>query len=105
LRCPAWPHPAPPPPLSPPPAEDPRAIARSATLGPLDPPPFPEDAAVPATRTASAPEAPSPPAPPRLLATAEGRKLRAAAGAAYREALKQLAAGREAEALNAVAAL
>lgn len=93
------------PPLSLPPAEDPRVTTRSSTLGPLDPPPFPEDAAVPSTRTAPPLEARSEPAPSPLLATAEGRKLRGAASAAYREALKQLAAGREAEALAAVAAL
>ncbi|HEY7214761.1 MAG TPA: tetratricopeptide repeat protein [Thermoanaerobaculia bacterium] len=106
LRMPV-PEPAevdPAPPLAPPPAEDPRVTARSSSLGPLDPPPFPDDAARPAGGTAPAPQADTEVAPPPLLATAEGRKLRAAARAAYREAVESLAAGREAEALAAVRA-
>ncbi len=80
---------------------DPRPTARTADLGPLDPPPFPDDA--PATVAANAAPAPLPlPAPPPE--TAEGRKLRALARTGYREILARLAAGREAEALEAAAA-
>jgi hypothetical protein len=96
------------PPLSPPPvAGDPRPTARSASLGPLDPPPFPQDAAVPAPASAASatPANIEAPRPPRIPDTAEGRKLRAAVRSAYREALAQLAAGREAAALAAVAAV
>ncbi|HYX25891.1 MAG TPA: VWA domain-containing protein [Thermoanaerobaculia bacterium] len=86
-----------------PPAGDPRPTARTADLGPLDPPPFPEDAPpVVAAMAAAAPAPAAPPAPPPE--TAEGRRLRGAARTAYREILKRLAAGREAEALAAAAA-
>ncbi len=105
LRLPV-PEPAdvdPSPPLAPPPAEgDPRVTARSSSLGPLDPPPFPDEAGRPAGGTVPALQADTEVAPPPLLATAEGRKLRNAATAAYREAIESLAAGREAEALAAV---
>jgi VWFA-related protein len=85
---------------SPRPAADPRPTARTADLGPLDPPPFPDDA--PAAVAANAAPAPlPPPAPPPE--TAEGRKLRSLARTGYREILSRLAAGREAEALAAVA--
>jgi tetratricopeptide (TPR) repeat protein len=106
LPMPEWAEIDPAPPLFPPPAQDPRVTVRSSTLGPLDPPLFPEDAALPATRApAPALESLSAPAPSPLLATAEGRKLRAAASAAYRDALRQLAAGEAAEALAAVAGM
>lgn len=79
---------------------DPRPTARTADLGPLDPPPFPDDA--PAALAANAAPAPlPPPAPPPE--TAEGRKLRSLARTGYREILARLAAGREAEALDAAA--
>jgi predicted Zn-dependent protease len=91
------------PPVSPPPAVDPRVTARSSTLGPLDPPPFPDEAGSAAQR--AAPARAAAPAPSPLLQTAEGRKLRAAATAAYRRALEKLAQGYEEEALAAVAAL
>ncbi len=87
--------------LSPaPPGGDPRPTARSASLGPLDPPPFPDDPGA-GLQTASAPAVPLPAVPD----TAEGRQLRSAVRAAYREALSRLAAGREGEALEATAAL
>ncbi|HEX9942434.1 MAG TPA: hypothetical protein VGG03_10485 [Thermoanaerobaculia bacterium] len=93
--------------LSPPPESDPRPTARSSSLGPLDPPPFPDDAPLPPQQAASpAPEAAAgdlrPPLP--LPDTAEGRQLRSAVRAAYREALGRLVAGREAEAAAAVTA-
>ena len=89
------------PPLSAPPAEgDPRPTARSASLGPLDPPRFPDD---PAGLSAAA-VPPTAAAPPKPIDTATGRQLRAALRSAYREALARWAAGREAEALAAVAA-
>ena len=83
----------------PPPEGDPRPTARSAGLGPLDPPPFPNEAPV-----AAAPAQPVAAAPP-FPETAEGRRLRSVFRGAYREALAQLAAGREPEARAAVAAL
>lgn len=86
------------PPLSPPPAGgDPRPTARSASLGPLDPPPFPDD---PIQAASAVPATPLPVIPD----TAEGRKLRGEIRSAYRDALARLAAGREADALAAVAA-
>ena len=88
---------------SPPPAGgDPRPTARIADLGPLDPPPFPDDAPPPPgpVTTASTPA----PAPAPLPEPAEGRRLRALARAAYRQALNLLAAGREADALAAMVA-
>ncbi len=91
------------PPIAPPPAADPMVTARSSGLGPLDPPPFPNEAGGFARRAAPALQAEV--APPPLLATAEGRKLRNAARDAYREALKLLADGQQAEALAAVRAL
>ncbi len=82
-------------PLFPPPAVDPRPTVRLAGLGPLDPPPFASDATAPAQG-----------GPPMAIPdTAEGRRLRSAARASYREALSRLAAGREAEALAAVESL
>jgi hypothetical protein len=90
------------PPLSPPPAEgDARPTARSGSLGALDPPSFPED---PVTVPSDAPAA-AVPAIPVIPDTTEGRRLRAAVRSSYREALARLAAGRDAEALAAVAAL
>ncbi len=88
-------------PSPPPAAGDPRPTARMADLGPLDPPPFPDDAPPPPgpITTASAPAPPPAPVPE----TAEGRRLRALARTAYRQALELLAAGREAEALAATA--
>lgn len=89
------------PPLSPPPAGgDPRPTARSASLGPLDPPPFPDDPLSRSQAASSAWAAPLPVIPD----TAEGRKLRGEIHSAYRDALARLAAGREADALAAVAA-
>lgn len=87
------------PPLPSAPAVDPRPTLRSSSLGPLDPPSFPGDAALPSQAAAPAP----PPAP--LPETAEGRRLRAVARTSYREVLARLAAGRDAEALAAVAEL
>jgi tetratricopeptide (TPR) repeat protein len=93
------------PPLLPPPAEgDLRVTARSATLGPLDPPPFPEDDAAP-VGAAPALAARKVPAAPSIPDTVEGRKLRSAIRTAYRDALGLWAAGQEADALGAVAAL
>jgi Tfp pilus assembly protein PilF len=90
------------PPLSPPPAEgDARPTARSGSLGALDPPSFPDD---PVTVPSDAPAA-AVPAIPVIPDTTEGRRLRAAVRSSYREALARLAAGRDAEALAAVAAL
>ncbi|HEX4961980.1 MAG TPA: VWA domain-containing protein [Thermoanaerobaculia bacterium] len=91
------PLPAPPPPAG----SDPRPTARAADLGPLDPPPFPDDPVAPAAPALAA--APPPPPPP-VPETAEGRRLRSLARASYREILKRLAAGREGEAVAAVAA-
>jgi len=90
-------------PLSPPPPEgDPRVTARSGSLGPLDPPSFSDDAAG-APRTV--PVLAAAPGPPPIPDTVEGRKLRSAVRAAYREALAHLADGREAEAIAAVEVL
>lgn len=92
--------------LSPPPADgDPRPTARSASLGPLDPPPFPTDPIQTASAGPSVPSAPAPAPLPVIPDTAEGRQLRSTVRSAYREALGRLAAGREADALVAVAAL
>jgi tetratricopeptide (TPR) repeat protein len=94
--------------LSSPPAADPRPTARARGLGPLDPPLFPNDDAGPRQAAAPPPVAAPPPAAPPLAPvpeTAEGRRLRSVARAAYREALARLAAGGDAEALAAVAAL
>jgi Flp pilus assembly protein TadD len=89
------------PPLSPPPAEgDARPTARSGSLGALDPPSFPDDL-VAASPIASVPAVSAPTIPD----TTEGRRLRAAVRSSYREALARLAAGRDTEALAAVAAL
>ncbi len=85
-------------PLSAPPAADPRPTARLAGLGPLDPPPFASDAAASSPSQTAAAPAPVP-------ETAEGRRLRSATRASYREILARLAAGRDAEALGALAAL
>jgi len=82
--------------LQPPPAEDPRPTARSSGLGPFDPPSFPADATV--LSQAAPVLAPVPETP-------EGRRMRTALRAAYREALALLAAGRPGEAVAAVAAL
>jgi VWFA-related protein len=87
---------------SPPPASDPRPTARTADLGPLDPPQFPDDPLPSLAATAAAPVPATPPAP--LPETAEGRRLRTLARAAYREILGRLAAGREALAAVAAAA-
>lgn len=88
--------------LSPPPAGgDPRPTARSASLGPLDPPPFPDDP----IQTASTVSAPPAPPLPVIPDTVEGRQLRSRVRSAYRDALARLAAGREADAIAAVAAL
>lgn len=84
----------------PPPEGDPRPTARSAGLGPLDPPPFPNESPM-----AAAPAQPVAAPPPPFPETAEGRRLRSAFRGVYREALAQLAAGREPEARAAVAAL
>ncbi len=87
-------------PLSPPPAVDPRPTARASGLGPLDPPAFQGDAAPPPEAAAAAP-----PPPPAIPDTVEGRRLRGALRTAYRDALARLAAGRDAEAVAAVASL
>jgi thioredoxin-like negative regulator of GroEL len=87
----------------PPPAGDPRPTARAAGLGLLDPPPFPNEAGVAAP--APGPAAAAPADAPPFFETIAGRRLRSAFRAAYREALGRLAAGREAEARSAVAAL
>ncbi len=92
--------------LSPPPdGGDPRPTARSASLGPLDPPPFPDDdplqAASPGTAGSAGVAAPLPVIPD----TVEGRQIRSTVRSAYRDALARLAAGREAEAIAAVAAV
>ncbi len=84
---------------SPPPSTDPRPTVRMADLGPLDPPPFPDDAPLPPTTRATAPA----PAPAPVPETAEGRRLRALARTAYRQALGLLASGQESEAVNAMA--
>jgi tetratricopeptide (TPR) repeat protein len=93
-------------PLSPPPPSDPRPTVRSSSLGPLDPPLFPDDPAGSTQQAAAAPDAGTAPAPPvpSLSETAEGRQIQKAVRADYRAALGRLAAGKEAEALAAVAA-
>jgi tetratricopeptide repeat protein len=91
--------------LPPAPAVDPRPTARSSGLGPFDPPFFPDDVERPARQADLGPEGEAPPPPvPSLSETAEGRKIQKAARTDYRNALGMLIAGREAEALAAVAA-
>jgi tetratricopeptide (TPR) repeat protein len=80
---------------------DARPTARSGGLGPVDPPPFPSDPTPTANPVEAAENAPPLPVVPD---TAEGRRLREAVRSAYRDALSRLAAGREAEAVSALAA-
>jgi Flp pilus assembly protein TadD len=87
------------------PSVDPRPTARSIGLGAFDPPFFPDDAERAMRLAGPGPEGgEAPPPVPSLSETAEGRRIQKAARADYRNALEQLVAGHEAEALAAVAA-